>query len=288
LLDSIALGEMTLAKDVLSLFLSSTAPAEQSHLSNVPPGVLTSSTVSKPPPIPSVRSFSSQLSTGGKDEALRKAADLFRAAADGGERGRQLSEQYWMDALKIRRRNWGLIPAPLPFGAPAGRGADKTSKDFLISFGLEECKSLSHHLVPRNRNYLSAPPVFRRRALGQLASYDTASGPVLFPQRQKVALRVSLSILDATTGSEVTCFRRFTIEDLSSLDGILRDAQREVVEQEIFSALIQDAGHLPTTSARVSERLIAIEVTQGVELCFELVYPPMAVSYMVLIDCVFR
>jgi mediator of RNA polymerase II transcription subunit 17 len=41
--------------------------------------------------------------------------------------------------LKIRRENWGLIPAPLPPGSSMGKGADKSSKDFLISFGLEEC-----------------------------------------------------------------------------------------------------------------------------------------------------
>jgi mediator of RNA polymerase II transcription subunit 17 len=100
--------------------------------------------VTKPLPIPSVQAFNGQLVVGGKDEALRKAANIFKSAAESMERGRLRGNKYWVDALKIRRANWGLIPAPLPFGAATGKGADKTSKDFLISFGLEECTSSAH------------------------------------------------------------------------------------------------------------------------------------------------
>jgi mediator of RNA polymerase II transcription subunit 17 len=86
-----------------------------------------------------VQAFNSQLTIGSKDEALRKAANVFKAAAESMDRGRIRGEKYWVDALKIRRGNWGLIPAPLPLGAATGKGADKSSKDFLISYGLEEC-----------------------------------------------------------------------------------------------------------------------------------------------------
>ena len=51
----------------------------------------------------------------------------------------------------------------------------------------------------------------------------------------------------------------------------LRAAQREVVEHEIFSYLVKEAGYLPTSAARVSERLIVIEAAKGVELRFELI-----------------
>jgi mediator of RNA polymerase II transcription subunit 17 len=89
-----------------------------------------------------VEAFNAQLTIGGKDEALRKAASLFKTAANNLERSRLRGQRYWVDALKIRRANWGLVPAPLPFGAPTGKGADKTSKDFFVSFGLEECEDL--------------------------------------------------------------------------------------------------------------------------------------------------
>lgn len=99
--------------------------------------------VSKPPAISSVEAFNAQLTIGGKDEALRKAADVFKQAASRLERSRLHSEKYWLDALKIRKANWSLVPAPLPAWAPSGKGADRTAKDFLISFGLEECECSS-------------------------------------------------------------------------------------------------------------------------------------------------
>ena len=143
---SIALGEMSQARDLLSLLLATTPPPQIPGISQPPPpstqpAKLTASVVSKPPPIQSLHAFNAQLVVGGKDLALRKAADLLKNAASSVEKSRTLSERYWLDALKIRRGNWGLIPAPLPFGTATGRGADKTSKDFLVSFSLEECTS---------------------------------------------------------------------------------------------------------------------------------------------------
>ena len=56
--------------------------------------------------------------------------------------------------------------------------------------------------------------------------------------------------------------------------------QTEAVDQEIFALLVREAGSLPTASARVSERLIAIDATQGVYLTFELVE-----QIYFLVDC---
>lgn len=160
LLVSVALGEMSHARDLLSLLLSASAPAQSGSASSgtasllggpsapslpslnpaLKPGLLTASTVTTQPAILSVQAFDAQLVTGGKDEALRKASDVLRTAAEGIERSSSRSEQYWADALRIRRSNWELIPAPLPLGAATGKGADKTSRDFLIAFGLESCR----------------------------------------------------------------------------------------------------------------------------------------------------
>ena len=89
-----------------------------------------------------MQAFDAQLVIGGKDEALRSASDVLRTAADGIERTANRSETYWADALRLRKMNWSLVPAPLPLGAPSGKGADKTSKDFLISYGLEQGMTL--------------------------------------------------------------------------------------------------------------------------------------------------
>jgi mediator of RNA polymerase II transcription subunit 17 len=130
---------MSHAKDLLVSLLATPQPLLSEPAPT--PSYLSASIVSKPPPIVSVQAFDAQLTIGSKDEALRKAADVFKTAASGMERTRVKDEKYWVDALKVRRCNWGLVPAPLPFGAPTGKGADKTSKDFLISYGLEECLS---------------------------------------------------------------------------------------------------------------------------------------------------
>ncbi|KAG2367329.1 subunit 17 of mediator complex-domain-containing protein [Suillus spraguei] len=232
-----ALGEMTHARELLSLLLASPAPTDSSH----------------PSPIPSVEAFNAQLTIGGKDEALRKASNIFKTAANNLERSRLRGQRYWVDALKIRRANWGLVPAPLPFGAPTGKGADKTSKDFFVSFGLEE-----------------SPAHFRRRAVGHMATYETSSHVLVFPHRQRVRLQVSLILTDSR-GLFCTASNNMTGLSDASLEDSLKIAQREMVEEELFSVLIKEASTLPTASARVAERLIVIDAAQGMELKFELV-----------------
>ena len=61
------------------------------------------------------------------------------------------------------------------------------------------------------------------------------------------------------------------IPDSMDLSSYLKNAQVEIVDQEIFSFLVSDAGNLPSASAQVSERLIIINVAQGLDLTFELV-----------------
>jgi mediator of RNA polymerase II transcription subunit 17 len=129
---------MSHARDLLTLLLSPSGIEHQPpSASSDNSSILSAAIVTKPPPVVSVQAFDSQLSIGGKDEALRKAAELFTSSARSMERSRLVGEKYWVDALKIRRGNWGLIPAPLPYSS--AKGVDRTSKDFLISFGLEEC-----------------------------------------------------------------------------------------------------------------------------------------------------
>ncbi|KAF5363246.1 hypothetical protein D9756_000427 [Leucocoprinus leucothites] len=271
---AVSLGEMTQAQQVLAALLATPSSESQTQYSTQspqsssqtqtqlmpqaqsafpPPNTNFSATlVTKPAPITSVQAFNAQLTIGGKDEALRHAAGLFKMSAESMERTRLAGEKYWVDALKIRRSNWGLVPAPLPPGSATGKGADKTSKDFLISYGLEE-----------------SPILFRRRAVGKLPSYTTASHDVIFPYRKKNRLRVSIVTKDET-GTTHTATNSIPFDDETALDGALRSAQREVVEQEIFSILVQEAGSLPTASAKVSERFIVVDAAQGLELHIEL------------------
>ncbi|KAF9453081.1 hypothetical protein P691DRAFT_802458 [Macrolepiota fuliginosa MF-IS2] len=270
---AVSLGEMTHAQQVLAALLAAPSAESQAQSStqtqtpsqaqsqltsqlqpaSTTPDINFSATiVTKPPPITSVQAFNAQLTIGGKDEALRHAAGLFKASAESMERTRLAGEKYWVNALKIRRNNWGLVPAPLPLGSATGKGADRTSKDFLISFGLEE-----------------SPTQFRRRAIGRLPSYSGVSDDVIFPHRRKNRLRISTIVKDQT-GATRTTGNKAPFDDETTLEGALRAAQREIVEQEIFSILVQEAGSLPTASAKVSERLIVIDAAQGLELQIEL------------------
>ncbi|KAF9485307.1 hypothetical protein BDN70DRAFT_871333 [Pholiota conissans] len=252
----VALGEMSHARDLLNSILS----GSQSSILTASPStsesssLLSATLVIKPPPIISVQSFNAQLTIGSKDEALRKAAGLFKSAADSMERSRLNDEKYWVDALRIRRANWGLTPAPLPIGSSIGKGADKTSKDFVISYGLE-----------------GSPYSFRRRAVAHLSNMGASSHDINFPYRQTTWLRISISI-SSEFGVEMYTFDSPSLATSTrTLDNVLKDAQTEAVDQEIFSLLVKEAGNLPTASARVSERLIAINTAHGLDLSFQLI-----------------
>ena len=116
---------------------------------------------------------------------------------------------------------------------------------------------------------LTAPAEFRQRAIGQIPTIGGGS-VVEFPNRQRTRLRVSIT-RTAPDGTRRTTYNRLTDLDDGSLDGALKSAQDEVVEQEIFACLIREASNLPTASAEVFQRLIIIEAAQNTELRFELV-----------------
>ncbi|KZV82752.1 hypothetical protein EXIGLDRAFT_684588 [Exidia glandulosa HHB12029] len=254
-----AMGEMSLARDLLALVSSATpsgplAPlAQPSPMPNLPAGTLTGSTVSNPPPLPSVAQFNAQLTLGAKDKALRQASDVLRNAADTMERTRKRDESYWVDALTARAANWSLVPAPLPPGAPTGKNADKTARDFIISFGLEE-----------------APMEFRRRAMAYLSAVDNDGSPLVFQHRQKMRLRIALSREEAD-GTKNVSYNSLHAPDDSDVNSILKYAQQELIEQEVFHELFREAEKFPSGDTRVSERLISVSVAHTMQLSFTLV-----------------
>ena len=232
--------------------------------------LLSATTVTKPPPIVSVQTFNAQLSIGGKDEALRKASKLFRNAAESMGRSRARGGKYWVDALRARRANWGLSPAPLPPGSATGKGADKTSKDFIISYGLEGCACLNEIWSKMFHSCFSAPPSFRRRAIAQMPTAGNISRQLVFPFHQNTRLRTSLTFANGSR-TDYSTFTAPNCLDNMDIDAALRNAQVEIANQEIFSLLVAEAGNLPTASVQVAERLIIVSAVQGLDLTFELV-----------------
>lgn len=125
---------------------------------------------------------------------------------------------------------------------------------------------------------LSAPPLFRRRAITYLSQANISDvGTLVFPGRERTKLRVSLR-RRSHTGELISSHSGATELPKVALHKQITCAQRELVEQEIFDELIKEASYLPTMSARVSERQIAVEAAQGVELHFDLVPPPPLVA----------
>jgi mediator of RNA polymerase II transcription subunit 17 len=103
-----------------------------------------------------------------------------------------------------------------------------------------------------------------------MATYETSSHVLVFPHRQRVRLQVSLILTDSS-GLSRTASNSMTSLSGASLEDSLKIAQREMVEEELFSVLIKEASTLPTASAQVAERLIIIDAAQGMDLKFELV-----------------
>jgi mediator of RNA polymerase II transcription subunit 17 len=119
-----------------------------------------------------------------------------------------------------------------------------------------------------------APPALRRRAVGQLANRDGSSAQVEFRYLQNTRLRVTL-VITGDDGRVQEAHNTWDDGDRTAdpLEGSIRAAQREIVDHEVFSAIVREAATLPTASASVSEQLTTIEAAQGIELRFELVRP---------------
>jgi mediator of RNA polymerase II transcription subunit 17 len=107
--------------------------------------------------------------------------------------------------------------------------------------------------------------------VAHLSTFGDSNHDMIFPYHQKIRLRISVS-MHSDSSTTIYLFDSPGFDaPTTNLDIALRNAQTEFVDQEIFSLLVKEAGNLPTASARVSERLIAIDAAHGLELTFELV-----------------
>src|SRR4051794_31101223 len=123
-----------ISRDVMGVYLRTALPDTAPEgitpeLLALPPRAVASTTVTKPPPLPSIQAFNAQLTVGGKDEALRKSAAAFKTASISMRRALASGERYWTDALKARNANWAILAAPHPFGAMTRRAADNNAID---------------------------------------------------------------------------------------------------------------------------------------------------------------
>lgn len=116
---------------------------------------------------------------------------------------------------------------------------------------------------------IAAPPGFRRQAIACIPYLRSGPGILEFPTRRRNRLQVSLHYTDRDGQKHVAKSHWKQFEE-DSVETSLKAAQAEVVQQEIFTALVKEASNFPTASVRVSERLIAVEATENVDLRLEL------------------
>lgn len=119
-------------------------------------------------------------------------------------------------------------------------------------------------------NFIIAPPGFRRQAIACIPYIRSGPGILEFPTRRRNRLQVSLRYTDRHGQKHVAKNYWKQVEE-NTAEASLKAAQAEVVHQEIFTTLIKEASNFPTASVRVSERLIAVEATENVDLRLELV-----------------
>jgi len=103
-----------------------------------------------------------------------------------------------------------------------------------------------------------------------MATYESESNFLQFPHRRRNRLRISLTVADHA-GVTCTSYNTENSFGSTSLVESLNAAQKEVVDEEVFSVLIKEASTFPTASTRVSERLIVIDVAEGIDIRFEMV-----------------
>jgi len=116
-----------------------------------------------------------------------------------------------------------------------------------------------------------APTFFRRKAVAQLPTVVNSDEKLILPFHQNTRLRISISASTAFWTESCSFASPRPPNNSTNPEIMLKYLQTEIVDQEIFSLLVKEAGNLPTASARVSERLIVIDASQGLDLSFELV-----------------
>ncbi|KAF8308159.1 hypothetical protein DL93DRAFT_2087315 [Clavulina sp. PMI_390] len=240
-----------------------TAPAPEARSITMMP-----STMEPSEPKTSVQATNVRVMLGTKDALVDSASDtLFRAATTIATRTEN-SEDRWVQAIQARRAHWTLLPQRLPLPPHlAGRQDSSLPRNFLVSFALED-----------------SAPLFRRRATASFAdqAQSTSNGNLVFPSYPRRRLQAKLT-RQLANGSEAVSHG---IIDLSgagdqhsdnsgssaeSMHQRLLAAQREVVDEEIFALLVQEAATFPSAAASVSERRVNVIASPDTSLALELI-----------------
>ncbi|KZT62173.1 hypothetical protein CALCODRAFT_278931 [Calocera cornea HHB12733] len=235
---------------------------------------MTATLTTPPGPAPATQLRRRQLAAGLKNASLRRAARLFEAGAGDIERALEKEAHYFERALALRE-HWRLAPRAAE-RTPRRRPGKEPARDFAVYYGME-----------------GAPLAQRAAAVAHL-SPTSAQGELLFPSRTGRRLRVSLTSLSpgpvpgpgpglqhlmgssALELPEQAAEQEHPHGELAlglDLDAQLRDAQREVLEREVFHRLAREAMELVQLSPVIRERVVSLRPLPDLQLTFELVDP---------------
>lgn len=124
---------------MVNLLLSASHPQDPSPHQILPSASLSTTFVTPSDEKLSVKAINTQLVVGTKDTALRNAANVLSRAAANVNSFVERGEVHWGQAVLARKANWSLIPKPLP-PFTQRKDIDHGARDFMISYGLEDCR----------------------------------------------------------------------------------------------------------------------------------------------------
>jgi hypothetical protein len=233
-------AELTQLLEVSILLLSEPTPSGTEE----PPIAISAFSVGPSEIKASVRATDIRVTLGVKDALIEDSSTILSSAASRISHLVANGQTRWEQAIRARSTNWTLLPQ-LPSPNALRRMEDSVAKDFLLSYALDDCGCLA--LWGMSTMFTShydtqAPPTFKRRSLVSFAAStsSTHEAGLVFPTHPRRRLRVSVgksgsdilasSIIDLTTAASSF--------DNDPLNERLLQAQRELVEEEIFALVI--------------------------------------------------
>ncbi|KAG9017957.1 hypothetical protein FRB90_012843 [Tulasnella sp. 427] len=266
----IAEGELSLASDLIEQLLMPPDPQWIPTKDTLIPGSMAASRVIQHSPalavaLPAVQAVNSQIIVGTKDSTFRHVSDIFQAAAERTSNAVEKSDKYWETAVRLRRGNWPLVPAPSKRGNDTRfqrqlGTSDLYAKDFRIAYGLEH-----------------APVTIRKTATASVAdetkegttSHLRINGP---SKRLRVGLRNTLPDGSHCTGwADVPSGLLASVASLEGYGEELAIAQSASLESELYNEIVREAADLPTSSAKITEKRTTVDAAADSALVFELV-----------------
>lgn len=192
------------------------------------------------------------------------------------------AHQRWQALREARRKGWGLTPGrpgrQLPYGQQQIR-SDEGEQDAWIGFAVPETRTM---YARRGLAYMSHDNEVEEESATPSVSPEsqskTSSSKLIFASRRRRRLRVSVLSADQHGQTHTLLSRPHSTHDAGSstkqnVDLQLREAQAELVDQELFDDLAAEARLLSSqgvVSCETTDTVVTIGLAATIQLTFEL------------------